>query len=97
MEELHACYLRERHHANTLKLGPILEAAFTLRLAEQNRVADNLTRAWKLIAFAVETCPQHVELRNFEASTQRDKRVAIDWKEILLPAARPTVAKEVKQ
>jgi hypothetical protein len=89
MEELHTRYLRERHHANTLKLGRILEAAFTLRLAEQHRVANNLTDARKLIAFAVETCPQHVELRNFEASIQRDELVAIDWEEILLPAEMP--------
>jgi len=41
MEELHERYFRERHHANTLKLGRVLEAAFTLRLAEQNRAAGN--------------------------------------------------------
>ena len=70
MEELHARYFRERHHVNTLELGRILEAAFTLRLAEQNRTAGNFARARELIAFAVETCPKHVGLRNFEASIQ---------------------------
>lgn len=85
MEELHARYFRERHHANTLNLGRILEAAFTLRLAEQNRAAGNFIRTRELIAVAVEICPAHVGLRNFEASLQLDDLVAIDWQAILLP------------
>jgi hypothetical protein len=89
MEELHARYFRERHHANTFELGPILEAAFTLRLAEQNRAAGDFTRALELIGFAVEICPKCVSLRNFEASIQLDELVAIDWQAILLPAAAP--------
>ncbi len=86
IEELHACYFRERHHAKTLQLGRTLEAAFTLRLAEQNRAAGDFTRALELISFAVETCPKHVGLRNFEASIQLDGLIAIDWQAILLPA-----------
>lgn len=86
MEELHARYFRERHHASTLPLGRVLEAAFTLTLAEQNRAAGNLTRARELITFAVETCPKHVGLREFEASIRPDDLVAIDWRAILLPA-----------
>jgi hypothetical protein len=89
MEELHARYFRERHHANTLQLGPILEAAYTLLLAEQNRVAGQSTRARELIAFAVETCPKHAGLRSFEASIQSDELAAIDWQAILLPAKAP--------
>jgi hypothetical protein len=89
IEELHARYFRERHHANTLELGRILEASFTLRLAEQNRTAGNFTRARELVAFAVETCPQHVGLRNFEASIQLEDLVTIDWQAILLPALTP--------
>lgn len=85
MEELHTRYFRERHHAKTLPLGRILEAAFTLRLAEQNREAGNLARARELIAFAVETCPMHAALRNFEASLPPDNVVPIDWPTILLP------------
>jgi hypothetical protein len=86
MEELHARYFRERHHANTLQLGRMLEAAFTLRVAEQSRSAGNWAGAQKLIAFAVETWPTHVGLRNFEMSLQVDDPVAIDWHAILLPA-----------
>lgn len=89
MEDLHAQYFRERHHANTLGLGQILEAAFTLRLAEQNRVAGDFTRARELIAFAIETCPKHVMLQNFEASIQLDDLVVINWQAILLPAEAP--------
>jgi hypothetical protein len=89
MEELYARYFRERYHANTLELGRILEAAFTLTLAEQNRAAGDFTRARELIAFAVETCPKHVGLRNFEASIQLNDLVAIDWQAILLPAESP--------
>lgn len=86
MEELFARYFRERHHANTLELGRILEAAFILRLAEQNRAADDFARARELIAFAVETCPGHVGLRSFEALGQMDDLTAICWRAILLPA-----------
>ena len=53
MENLHASYFLERHHSNKLGLGRILEAAFTLRLAEQNRTENKITRARELIAFAV--------------------------------------------
>jgi hypothetical protein len=90
MEELHAHYFRERHHANTLEIGRTLEAAFTLRLAEQNRMADNFDRARELIAFAVEACPKHVRLREFEASTRLNDPAPIDWRVILLPAHTPT-------
>jgi hypothetical protein len=60
-----------------------------LTLAEQNRAAGDFTRARELIAFAVETCPKHVGLRNFEASIQLNDLVAIDWHAILLPAETP--------
>ena len=49
MEELYARYFRERHHANMLELGRILEAAFTLMLAEQNRAAGDFARARELV------------------------------------------------
>lgn len=88
MEALHARYFRERHHAGTLQLGRILEAAFTLTLAEQNRDAGNLIRARELIALAVEICPSHTGLRNFEASLPSSDLAAIDWPTILLPAPR---------
>lgn len=87
MEELYARYFRERHHASTLELGRILEAAFVLVLAEQNRAAGLFTRASELVAYAVETCPQHEGLRSFENSIQLNERTAIDWKAIMLPRA----------
>jgi hypothetical protein len=86
MEGLYESYFRERHYANTLDMGRILEAAFTLSLAEQNRAEGDLTRARELIAFAVETCPGHVGLRTFEALSQMGALAAICWKAILLPA-----------
>lgn len=89
MEELYARYFRERHYAKTLDLGRILEAAFTLRLAEQNRAAGNLTRTRELIALAVEICPENVDLRNFEESSQPDDLAVICWQAILLPAKLP--------
>jgi hypothetical protein len=69
MEALHARYFGERHHADTLSLGRLLEAAFTLRLAEQNRAAGNVSRASELITFAAEVCPKHKALRDFETSS----------------------------
>jgi len=86
MEELYERYFRERHRANTLDMGRILEAAFALRLAEQNRIAGDFTRARELIAFAVEISPGHVGLRNFEALSLKDDLAEICWQEILLPA-----------
>lgn len=85
MDELHTRYFRDRHHATTLALGRILEAAFTLRLAEQNRAAGNVSRARELITFAVETCPRQSSLRSFEASLQNGRLPEIDWQAILLP------------
>jgi hypothetical protein len=86
MDELHARYFRDRHHANTLSLGRILEAAFTLQLAEQNRAAGNVSRARELLAFAVEICPHQASLRSFEASLQTGGLPEIDWQAILLPS-----------
>ncbi len=87
MEALHARYFGERHHADTLSLGRLLEAAFTLRLAEQNRAAGNVARARELIAFAAEVCPKHKALRNFETSLEPDGMAEIRWQALLLPAA----------
>jgi len=87
MEDLHGRYFQQRHHADTLALGRVLEAAFTLRLAEQNRQAGDNARARQLIAMAVETCPQHAGLRSFEASIPLDELVEIDWQAIVFPAA----------
>jgi hypothetical protein len=66
MEALHAKYFSERHHVDTISLGRLLEATFSLYVAEQNRQAGNADRARELIAFAVEACPRHQPLRDFE-------------------------------
>lgn len=87
MEDLYARYFRERHHASTLELGRILEAAFVLVLAEKNRAAGLFRRARELVAYAVETCPQHEGLLEFEKSIQLNDRTAIDWKAIMLSTA----------
>lgn len=87
MEALHARYFGERHHADTLSLGRLLEAAFTLRLAEQNRAAGNVARARELIAFAAEVCPKHKALRDFEMSLEVDDMAEIRWQVLLLSAA----------
>ena len=89
MEELYERYLHERHHANSLELGRILEAAFTLMLAELNRVAGDFVRARELVACAVETCPKHAGLQTFEASLPANDLAAIDWRAILLPGKPP--------
>lgn len=89
MEELHSRYFSQRHYADTLELGRMLEAAFTLRVAEQRRAAGNFSGARELIAFAVETWPTHVDLRKFEASIQSYDLAPIDWRAILLPANSP--------
>lgn len=66
IEELHTVYHRERHHKDALPLGRVLEALFTLRLAEANRAADRNHRACELISFAVEAYPGHSALRALE-------------------------------
>ena len=85
MENLYESYFIERHHANTLALGRILEAAFTLRLAEQNRGEGKINRARELITIAVEICPGHVGLQEFEMLNQDGDLNSIDWQAILLP------------
>lgn len=91
MESLHALYFRERHHANTLRLGALLEAAFTLRLAELNRLASDTIRAKELIALAVEVFPMHQGLRDYEKVLSTEGLTEISWWKILLPGVpRPT-------
>jgi hypothetical protein len=85
MEGLYESYFNERHHANTFALGRMLEAAFTLRLAEQNRVEGKINRARELIADAVEILPGHVSLQKFEILNQDGDLNSIDWQVILLP------------
>jgi len=86
LEELHDRYFRERHHADALSLGRVLEAAFTLHLAEQHRLARNEDRARALIGLAVEILPQYAALKSFEASLPADQLPDIDWNAILLPS-----------
>ncbi len=85
MEGLHQTYLRERHHTGVLCLGALLEAAFTLRLAEMNRLAGDDARARSLVAQAVEMFPAHQRLRDYEAAMPKDLLPEIVWERIVFP------------
>ena len=47
------------------RAGADFEAAFTLRLAVQNRIAGNIAREREPITSAVETCPKHARPQGF--------------------------------
>jgi hypothetical protein len=84
-ETLHGSYFGHRHQRDRTNIGRLLEAAFTLHVAELNRVAGNATRARELIAYAVEVHPAHAGLRAFEAGLPADSLPEIAWDRILLP------------
>jgi hypothetical protein len=67
-EQMHDGYFKSSRSANATRIGLVLEAAFSLYLAELNRAAGNEARARDLIAFATESCPAHTALRAFEAA-----------------------------
>lgn len=85
IQKLHESYFRSRHHAKTTKLGRLIEAAFSLDLAERNRATGDQKRARQLLAFAVEAHPGHTALRAFEADGAEGQLPVIEWKKILLP------------
>jgi len=87
-EELHAAYFKSRRTAKVTNLGRMIEAAFSLHVAELNRVAGNDDRSRKLVAFAVEAYPGHAALRAFEAAIG-ESVPEIDWEKILLPPKPP--------
>jgi hypothetical protein len=87
MEKLHEYYYRERHYKGALQLGELLEAMFTLRLAEANRLAGNEARARELLDFAVEATPSCAAIRVLENSLATESLGPIIAKEILLPHA----------
>jgi hypothetical protein len=66
-------------------LGALLEAMFTLRLAEMNRVNKQEARARELITFAVEAFPSHSALRALETNLGPDEISPIVAREVLLP------------
>jgi hypothetical protein len=84
-EELHRQYFKNRHKAESTNLGRLLEAGFTLQVAEMNRASGNEARARELIAVAVEAHPSHAGLRGFEATLPADSLPKIAWEGILLP------------
>jgi hypothetical protein len=86
LESLHASYYRERRHKTAFMLGALLEAMFTLRLAEMNRANNQEARARALITFAVEAFPSHPALRAFEVALGPDQVSPIVAREILLPS-----------
>jgi hypothetical protein len=85
LEVLHDSYYRKRRWKNSLMLGDLLEAMFTLRLAETNRMATNEARARELITFAVEAFPEQPNIRALEESLRLDKLAPINPRGILLP------------
>jgi hypothetical protein len=88
MEDLHLRYFRDRHHAASPALGRFFEAAFSLRLAEQNRAAGNTGRARELVGFAVECFPSYAPLQSFERSFDCGNVGEIDWVAILAQLAK---------
>lgn len=84
-ERLHDVYFKLSRSANATRIGRILEAAFSLYLAELNRIAENEARARDLIALANEACPAHAALRAFEAALTEEALPEIRWDAILLP------------
>jgi hypothetical protein len=85
LEALHDSYYRKRRWKKSLMLGELLEAMFTLRLAEVNRMATNEVRARELITFAVEAFPERPNIRALEQSVGLDKLASINPRGILLP------------
>ena len=92
IEKLHDAYHLQRHHKTTLRMGDLLDAMFTLRLAEEQRKAGNQTRARELVVFAFEAFPGFPGLRAFEASLSNDGQIEpISARDILLPpCAKPS-------
>ncbi len=84
-EALHNAYYQHRYGKEALRLGQLLEAIFTLRLAETYRESGNEARVRALIAFAVEVFPSHAALRSLEADLGSDKLAPIHAYETLLP------------
>jgi hypothetical protein len=84
-EKLHESYYRKRYHKRSLLLPELLEAILTLRLAEDNRLAGNETRARELLTFAVEAFPSNAAIRALEGSLVADKLSPIVTRDILLP------------
>lgn len=91
-EDLYGDYFKTRHHAEATNIGHLLEAAFSLYIAELNRRAGNNARARELVALAVEACPTHAVLQAFETGLSKDTLEEISWEKILLPE-RPTQAR----
>jgi hypothetical protein len=85
LEALHESYYRGRRRKTAIMLGELLEAMFTLRLAEINRVTGNEARARELITFAVEAFPGNQAIRTLEANLALDKLGPIVAVTVLLP------------
>jgi len=84
-ERLHDGYFKTSRTTNATRVGLVLEAAFSLYLAELNRASGFEARARELIAFATESCPAHGNLRAFEAALSNEGLSEICWYKILLP------------
>lgn len=93
LEGLHTSYYLKRRHKTAFMLGALLEATFTLRLAEMNRVNNQEARARELITFAVEAFPSHPALRAFEGALGPGRLSPIVAREILMPPAADQASK----
>jgi hypothetical protein len=78
-ERLHDGYFKTSRAANATRIGLVLEAAFSLHLAELNRPSGFEARARELITFATESCPAHGNLRLFEATLSNEGLPEICW------------------
>ena len=85
-QDVHDKYFEKRNEKGGIMLPRIFEAGFSLVMAERHRKAGDVTRARELISFAVETCPGHAGLSDYERGF--DPNASIDWKDVLLLAQR---------
>lgn len=89
LEDLYTDYFNMRHKVGVTDIGRLLEAAFSLYVAEMNRKAGNEARTRELVALAVEAHPAHAKLRAFEAALTFAPLPEIAWKKVLLPPTQP--------
>lgn len=86
LEETRRAYFKQRYAKNGLELGPILEAAMTLFLAEIHRRRGDEGRAREFVSEAVENLPGRTQLLELERRMDEASLPVINWRELLLPA-----------
>jgi hypothetical protein len=92
LESLHQTYLERRSSRKATRIGRFFEAAIALYLADAHRSHDQ-KRSRELVAFAVESMPNHAGLLAFEPTVLEESIPPINWISILCPPTpRPEVA-----